>query len=348
MSLPRFETARLAHLDGRGPWSRTVLWSEAELRRSLEGERFPAGMELEDQDRVGRRIVTAARLLPALAEAEPGGFLDSDPAEVLRAREAGLVSTTHRDDHLICGSCLAAPDGGTVLRVLDRDHLVLAVRRSGFDPVAVAREVLAAERKLDRALPFAYDDRFGYLTAEPSRCGTGLVLSCVVHLPALAYSGGAVEALEGFGEAGCRVTPWLEGDGTVHGDLYRIRTTRTLGESEKAMTAAFTRLVADLVGREAAMADVLEESMADELEDRAHRAFGVLTHARRLDCGETLDLLSRLMFAVDRGLLEVPDQAGWRRLLLDVREGHLETAFGTPSDAETSELRAAVVRDFLT
>ena len=56
------------------------------------------------------------------------------------------------------------------------------------------RRADSVDTELARRLPFAFDDRLGFLTACPSNVGTGMRASVMLHLPGLALTG-QVEAL---------------------------------------------------------------------------------------------------------------------------------------------------------
>ena len=45
------------------------------------------------------------------------------------------------------------------------------------------------DKAIEAKYPYAFDERFGYLTACPTNVGTGLQASVMLHLPALTLSG---------------------------------------------------------------------------------------------------------------------------------------------------------------
>ena len=50
---------------------------------------------------------------------------------------------------------------------------------------------------LKQNTPYAFDERFGYLTACPTNVGTGLRASVMLHLPALTLSGRITRLIRG-------------------------------------------------------------------------------------------------------------------------------------------------------
>ena len=239
------------------------------------------------------------------------------------------------------------PDGALVIRTPDRDHVRIVARSSGLDPLGALRELLSVERCLDRAVTFAYDDRFGYLTAEPARCGTALSMTCLVHLPALAFSGSAAEVLNEVANQGLAARGWHEAEGRARGDLFLLRSRRSLGHSEKTMASDFTCAVAKVVGLEAATREILLTSRRIELEDRVHRAAGLLRGARLMSLAEAYDHVSYARLGAAAGLLAGPATAAWNRLLIELRPAHLgcEPAGGDPQRDLVA--RAVHLRKFL-
>lgn len=338
-SLPDLQN--LAYLQGDGPWADQVIWSRADVCRNYEGLAFPHLNHDGECDEADERLFTSAAAVPGLAGAEPLALAGLEREEILRARESGLISRDQLKGLAAGPSCLTGPDAGLVIRTQDRDHVRIVARCSGLDPRAAMRSALGVERRVERVVDFAYDDRFGYLTAEPARCGTGLALGCLVHLPALGYTGSASEALNDLTEQGLSTRGWYESDGRARGDLFVVRSRRSLGRSEKAMVEEFIRLTARLVGLETAAREILLAERRLEVEDRAHRAVAMLRHGRLMPLDEAYDHVSFARFGVSNGLVAGPDTADWNRLLVALRPGHLGT-HPVRNDPETDLVARAV------
>ena len=335
-----------AHLDAVGPWADPVLWSRADVGRNYEGLPFPHRTVVGAGEMQRDCVFDAAATVPGFVGCEPVPLSALTRRELQCARESGLISAGQFKELNSEPFCLVSPDASLMLRTRDRDHVRLIARCSGLDPQAALRNVLSVERCLDRAVTFAYDDRFGYLTAEPARCGTGLALGCLVHLPALAFSGTAAEVLNEVGEQGLSTRGWFESEGRARGDLFILRSRRSLGCSEKTMAGEFTKLAARVVGLEIATREILLSSRRLELEDRIHRASGLLRNARLMSLSESYDHISFTRLGAATGLLAGPDAAAWNRLLVDLRPGHLgiDPAGSDPDDDLIA--RAAHLRKF--
>ena len=77
-------------------------------------------------------------------------------------------------------------------------------------------------RRWRGALPFAWTDELGYLTACPTNVGTGMRASVLVHLPALVLTQRIKKILAGVTQVGLTVRGF-HGEGTeVVGNFFQI------------------------------------------------------------------------------------------------------------------------------
>ena len=70
--------------------------------------------------------------------------------------------------------------------------------RPGLDLDGAYSAVDTLESVLSRALDFAFDEEFGYLTEDPADLGTGMHAELTLHLPALARAGSLPRVGQGF------------------------------------------------------------------------------------------------------------------------------------------------------
>ena len=101
--------------------------------------------------------------------------------------ERHLISKDHAQAEGHRGVAVA-PDEAISIMVNEEDHLRLQVIRSGLQLDEAYDEIDRMDSALEGGLNFAYDPRFGYLTACPTNVGTGMRISVMMHLPAAALS----------------------------------------------------------------------------------------------------------------------------------------------------------------
>ena len=98
--------------------------------------------------------------------------------------------------------------------------------------------------------PYAFDERFGYLTACPTNVGTGLRASVMLHLPALTMSQGITRLIRSIIQLGYSVRG-LYGEGSESlGAIYQISNQRTMGTSEEATIEQLTKIVEGIIAEE--------------------------------------------------------------------------------------------------
>ncbi len=173
-----------------GPHTDVVLSSRVRIMRNLRGRKFPhasSSAELED-------------VLDAVASALSGIEAPDSVGSPLLERQEPL-SPTARDYLVACR--LVSPEfawkeaGRAVfldarrrisLMVNEEDHVRLQALTPGWSPGdarSAARSVLDA---LEDSLDAAHSPRFGFLSASPYNCGTGVRTSAMFHLIGLAHT----------------------------------------------------------------------------------------------------------------------------------------------------------------
>lgn len=211
---------------------------------------------------------------------------------------AGVVYEPIEED----GAAQALSVGGNcVLRVGgEEDTLVLSapVHEDGADKAADELEALA--EKLFFRHPAARMDGIGYLTRRPVLAGSGLQLRAVMHLHTLAHlkqiDATAREALRRWD---CTLVK--EGDDCPEGsDLYALCNRRTFNKD--AWKAVFDAAAA-LDEKEKLLSGKIIAYPTSLMIDRAHRAYGLMRHARKMEWQEFCALWSSLRFGAEHGIL---------------------------------------------
>mgnify|MGYP000149148901 CR=1 FL=1 len=241
-SFPHPEKQPPRWLEEPGPEADIVLGTRARLVRNLDGFPFP---HLATEAQLGTvRGLLAPRL--ASLEAFAGGWnlaLDDHSPLELRVLREMLVLAQPGDAPRLERGLVLGPDLNSAALVNGRDHLHLAAFRSGFDPDAARREVLAMDAALEPNVDWAFAEDFGYLTTSPTDVGTGLHLSALLHLPGLVLAGEIDKILNAMRQLQFYVRG-LFGDGQmVRGALFRISNLITLGRDEEEITEDFARHV---------------------------------------------------------------------------------------------------------
>ncbi|MEY3022231.1 MAG: hypothetical protein RIS86_1429 [Planctomycetota bacterium] len=347
--LGQSSTPRLAGLDGSAPPDGDcVLSSRVRLARNMVGFAFVNRATPDELHEVVHRV-QAARLGGPYEEGTRWVNVQATSAEErLLLFERNLISRPFVESpHPRCVAI--SRDETTSVMVNEEDHLRLQMLAPGLQLRPLAERMFTLDQSLERSLEFAFHPRFGYLTACPTNVGTGIRLGAMLHLPALRILDELPKVQRAAKDMHLAVRGF-HGEGTeAIGDFYQVSNQNTLGRSEQDLVDEFTETVVPrFVAYERAARRTLLERDAPALDDRVHRALGVLRNCRLLSRDEAIKLLSRVRLGVSMERIAGIPMALVNRLLLEVQPAHLSRSTGAPlRDADDRAMRAELVRGTL-
>ena len=310
-------------IESAGPDGDVIVSCRARLARNLAG--FPFVNRASDGER--REILRLIRSLD-LAE-RPMQWLDMQDlkaGERQRLLERHLVSRPFTEADIPRGVAIGDGERLSVM-VNEEDHLRMQVLLPGCELEEAWRQVSQVDHRLERSVDLATHPRWGYLTACPTNVGTAVRFSVMAHLPGLRLTN-EIERLRRAANALDLAVRGFYGEGSEStGDFYQVSNQVTLGISEADLLGHFMTVVVPRIVEYERMA---RRMMLDRnrllLEDRVHRALGVLRSARLLSVDEAMKHLSRIRLGVSLGLLENIPLGIVQRLFLEVQSGHLRQA----------------------
>jgi protein arginine kinase len=341
----------LSWLDASGPMSNIVLSTRVRLARNLA--QFPFAVRNREEDR--RRILEQVDRVWQRSPLSRGGmrFLvdDLEPSDRLLLHERHLISKElasaagHGGGRSYAAVYLAGPLG---LMVNEEDHLRLQVFHSGFALAAAYADLERLDRELGAALPVAFHQEFGYLTACPTNAGTGLRASVLIHLPGLVLTKEIAKVLQGLTQVGLTFRG-LYGEGSeVVGNFFQLSNQTTLGKAEEELLDHLGKIVRQVVTYEEQARQVLLRDAPTIIEDKVWRAYALLRYARSLSFEEAMNLLSGVRLGVGLNLIPKLSVYTLNKLLIYTQPAHLAALdVRTPKDQDQRAARAAYVRQVL-
>lgn len=333
----------------RANYADVILDSRMRLDRNVMGCAFPhraSAAVLAKVLRLGQQCIPTLDALgrgaytyTALANVSP---LDrerlvlhhlSTPAHIQTITERGL---------------LWRADGAAVVLLNEEDHLVLQTSAAGFDLQRVWDDAAQLDDALESQIDVSFRDDFGYLTASPSRTGTGLTAGVTIHIPAIVAMKRLNRIVQGVTKFGFTVASlYGEGAETV-GNLFQITNQITLGVSETDILDQLQRIVLQIIQEERNCRTMLWSHDQARWRDRCCRAYGVLAYATRLSEAEALRLVSDLRLGIEFDVIACDPlvQAALRQV---VEPAFLqETTAAQPlSEEDMLEARAKAVQRIL-
>ncbi len=324
-----------------------VISSRVRLARNVADQPFRRSLEREQQETLTQSLLhTCAKVL------KPEDHIHLQLDAISDIQRKALVERFMVSPELAASrrseAVIIADDEHCSAMINEEDHMRLQVLKSGLDLGAALQEAQNVDRQLETYINWAYSSTFGYMTSCPTNTGTGLRASVMLHLPALAETKELRNALRAIGKLHLAVRG-LHGEGSeATGHFYQISNQRTLGSSEEDIVERLEYVIRDLVEYEQLARESLLDKKRIEFEDKAFRAWGILTHARRLTNHELIEHMSWVRLGAATGILPIRDWSVLDRIFIRTQSAHLQLQHQDADNGnERKKLRAELVRTWL-
>ena len=323
-----------------GKEQEVILSSGIKIIRNIEGYPMAHHASLEQLDTIKNKISSVVDKI------EPVGILNVWNFNKLTESARGVLYEKHACPFLndkMDGMLLYATEDFSMRVLLNyKEHLQLGNIRSGLVLDELYKELSSFEGKLSEQLPFAFSKRYGYLSSNVTKTGTGLEATVVLHLPALVGMEKISKLAEAI-ESKNMVLERLYKDDTSFalGNLYLLRNVPIITDSEQDIVDTVTNVAEELMGRELRMRKVLYSRSRVVVENYFWRAVGIMKHTRTIQAAEMLALFSYIGLGIDLGLLEKIDWLTLKKLMVQARNCHLKMIY-TGKDIE--QVRATLLR----
>lgn len=168
--------------------------------------------------------------------------------------------------------------------------------------------------------PLAWNPEFGYITANPYLCGTGLEINARFHLEGLHLIGDLDPVLNALNALRISACGYNRNGLKNAAHLFRISNASQLGIDERSLESRIRRTFADLVRQEANARIRLVEELPLLFEDAISRSLAILRNCRLLSEWELLDIISPLKLAADLEFLDnFPKDRALRMMLSQLK-----------------------------
>lgn len=328
---------------GTGAQNDVVINTSIHLARNVRQYPFPNRLSLPEKLKVNEHIKGAAE---SIADYSFNYY------EMKTLSQSEVVSLAER--HLVSPEFASSRDGRALLLTEDEavsimlneeDHIRLQVMYAGFALDEAYFTANKIDKELSSKLPFAFDDKLGYLTQDPTALGTGMKASVVLHLPALVSTSQITKLITTVSKLGLSLRGSYGEGAAARGDLFRLSNTITLGISEKAAIENLKSIALQIAAQERVAREQIFK--APVTEDRIYRAYGVLKYARLIDTNEFMELISLVRLGAVKGIINM-DCAQIEALMIHMQPATISLSVDRPLDrTERDKLRAMCVRQAL-
>ena len=331
--------------DGSGPSADIVISSRVRLARNVAGYNFLSCLTEDCQQQILDILKEAVLSLKMDEKMFFVAIDDAQPLEKELLVERHLISRQHAAGAGARGVVVANDESFTAM-INEEDHLRIQVFKTGLQLKECWKQINAIDDMIEKKIDYAFNSRYGYLTACPTNLGTGIRVSVMLHLPALKMTGQIEKFLNAARDTGLTVRG-LFGEGTeAVGDFFQLSNQITLGISEQAVVDEFTDvIVPKIIEYETLARQELLETKAEMLDDKIQRAMGVLKNARLISSQEALFLLSNVRMGVNLKRIEGITISDINELFMLTQPAHLQLNKGVELDAGDRDIqRAEIIR----
>lgn len=337
-----------AWLRGTGADSDAVISSRIRLARNLSGFPFVDRATKNDLQNIVDIFAStiATKFAPKKATFYDFSAVSASDGRLLLERQ--LISQEFIDAERPRALLLDDDENFSVM-VNEEDHLRLQATASGFSLQDVWAKINALDDALESELQYAFDEKYGYLTACPSNVGTGIRASVMLHLPALIQTNEISKVLRGLQKMNLAVRG-IYGEGSrALGEFFQVSNQATLGASEEKIVEQLSEVISSVLNYERQARQTLLERDREGLLDRTFRALALLRSARTISMEEAMNHLSSVRLGVWLQLIDDVPIARINKLLLRIQPAHLRRIAEINGVLEEDEeiLRADYLREQL-
>ena len=272
---------------------------------------------------------------------------DMDDITKMSLVEKRLVSPDFVMNKNDIGAIAINEEENICIMINEEDHLRLQVFAPGFEIEELLKLMVEIDTKFGKALNYAYNDKYGYLTACPTNVGTGMRVSVMVHLPALTKTGNIQKVLHIINNFGMNIRG-IYGEGSkAAGDMYQISNKQTLGVSEEEIINNMKIIVEKIIEQERLARKYLAKHSI-ELEDKVYRSFGIISNCKKISSEEAREILSDVKLGTDLGIIKELDDLKVKKLYLYTKPANLQKYLGEVNDNYEREIkRAEVIKNII-
>lgn len=323
-----------------GKESDVVVSSRIRLARNLSNFPFMTKLDKTTKQKIEEQI---KEITPTLGYGLKFVKLkDMDDITKMTLVEKHLVSPNFVLNKEDTGAMLVNDDENISVMINEEDHLRIQVMNSGFDIENLMNLAVEVDEKIGDKLSYAYNEKYGFLTACPTNVGTGLRVSVMVHLPGLTQTGNIRKILEVINNFGMNIRG-IYGEGSkAGGDMYQVSNKQTLGISEEEIVKNLKLITEKIIEQERLARKILARDNI-ELEDRVYRAYGTLTNAKKISSIEARELLSEVKLGTDLGITKELNDLKVKKLELYTKPANLQKYLGKQIESYERDIRRAEV-----
>ena len=327
-----------------GPEGDVVISTRIRFARNLAKFPFPCKLKNDQRKEIIKLIKNAVNSDELSSNYKNLKFLDFNDLDELS--KLSLLEKHIVSPDFISGSnekgLIVSDDDSISIMINEEDHLRIQVFSSGFDLENTFNLAKEIDEKFDENFNIAKSQKYGYLTACPTNVGTGLRVSVMVHLPALAKTGNLRKMFDVIGKFGVNIRGIHGEQSKSQGYIYQISNKQTIGLSEETIMKNLKVIIEKVIDNEREARKILAKNQV-ELEDEVYRSFGILKFCKKISGEEMAKLLSDVKLGTDLGIIKETDDTKVLKLYLYSKSGNLQKYVGQKLETYDRDIKRAEI-----
>lgn len=314
--------------------------SRIRLARNVDGLKFYTKLQSD----VDAKYITGA-VMKTLEKFEVFNFLslkDLSLNECNALFEQHLISKELIENKDISGIAISE-DEKIIVMVNEEDHIREQCIENGFNLYKPFRRLSQIDDEIISALPIAFDEELGFITASPSNLGTGMRASVMLFLPACELRGKIPEMINRANENGLTVRGIYGEGSSALGYFYQISNQGSLGFDEYEIIDRVSEFIYSVCNLEQEMRNLLLEEEYEQYKDLTLRAYGILTNCYSLEEAEMFSLLANVKLGQALGFIGIKSNEKFQKLFYEGLSANLKEIFEFFEKKEEKIIRAEYI-----
>ena len=238
------------------------------------------------------------------------------------------------------GSILINDEENICIMIGGENHLNIQVFNEGLELENTLNLAIEIEEKIGETLGYSISKKYGYLTKSLNDVGTGLKVSVMLELPALAKTGNLKQILDTIRDFNLNIDGEYGKTSKNTKYVYQISNRQTIGITEKEIVNNVKVITKKLVEQERKARKILAKE-GIELEDTINRSYGILENCRKISYDEAKELLTNVKLGVDLGVFDKLTDLQIKKLFLYIKPANLQKYYGEEYDKIEQNIKRA-------
>lgn len=335
------------------PWEGNAnpIWmaSTISLLRNVEKFKFPPKLHLDRKKQI----------LSLVAKGLTESKTSLKNPRLLRGDEISSLEKEFLMEHFLStenynlaqqGEGFILDESGKFLAALNlQDHIQLSLLDCVGELESTWARLVKLETQLGKIVHYSFLPKFGFLTTDPTQCGTGLIVSLYLQLSGLIHTEQIDTVLEKYLDESLLIAG-IQGSPTeIIGDIVVVQNNYTLGITEENIISTMRNFITKILVEERSARAEFQKDEKGEFKDKVSRAYAVLVHSYQIEAIEALNALSLLKLGTECGWISGINHKQINELFFNCRRAHLMRHFPNETIAQSQipHLRAEYIHKAL-